>query len=52
MIALVFLYMTGVIFILGAEVNAALLKYRVREIINRSLEGRSAGREPDQAADR
>jgi membrane protein len=29
MIVLVFLYMVGVIFILGAEVNAALMKYRV-----------------------
>ena len=38
MIALVFLYMTGVIFILGAEINAALLKYRVRELISRSRE--------------
>ena len=51
MIALVFLYMTGVIFIIGAEINAALLKYRVREIINRSIEGRSGEREADQATD-
>jgi membrane protein len=29
MIVLVFLYMVGVIFMLGAEVNAALMKYRV-----------------------
>ena len=47
----IFLYMTGVIFILGAEINAALLKYRVREIINRSLEGRSAERQADEATD-
>ncbi|MGV1754287.1 YihY/virulence factor BrkB family protein [Agrobacterium sp. CG674] len=33
MIVLVFLYMVGVIFMLGAEVNAALMKYRVRHII-------------------
>ena len=33
MIALVFLYMTGVIFMLGAEINAALMKYRVRRLI-------------------
>jgi membrane protein len=39
MIALVFLYMTGVIFILGAEINAALLKYRVRDIIKRASRG-------------
>lgn len=31
MIVIVFLYMIGVIFLLGAELNAALLKYRVRE---------------------
>lgn len=29
MVVLVFLYMVGVIFMLGAEVNAALMKYRV-----------------------
>lgn len=29
MIVLVFLYMSGVIFIIGAEINAALMKYRV-----------------------
>ena len=33
MIALVFLYIVGVIFILGAEINAALLKYRVKHLI-------------------
>lgn len=47
MIALVFLYMTGVIFILGAEINAALLKYRVREIIRRG----SRDRESEPATD-
>jgi membrane protein len=35
MIALVFLYMIGVIFILGAEVNAALIKYRIWDIVLR-----------------
>ena len=30
MIVLVFLYMVGVIFMIGAEFNAALMKYRVR----------------------
>lgn len=34
MIVLIFLYMTGVIFMLGAEVNAALMKYRVRDILS------------------
>jgi membrane protein len=52
MIALVFLYMTGVIFILGAEINAALLKYKVRDIINRSLSARSGDAEPNKTADR
>jgi membrane protein len=33
MIALVFLYIVGVIFILGAEINAALMKYRVKHLI-------------------
>lgn len=33
MIVLVFLYMAGVIFLLGAEINAALMKYRVRYLI-------------------
>ncbi|UVC08793.1 YihY/virulence factor BrkB family protein [Rhizobium sp. TH2] len=47
MIALVFLYMTGVIFILGAEINAALLKYRVRDIIKRA----SRGQESEPATD-
>jgi membrane protein len=51
MIALVFLYMTGVIFIIGAEINAALLKYRVRDIIERSFETRSEDRQPDEATD-
>ncbi len=51
MIALVFLYMTGVIFIIGAEINAALLKYRVRALIERSFETRSEERQPDKATD-
>jgi membrane protein len=33
MIVLVFLYMAGVIFVMGAEINAALMKYHVRDII-------------------
>lgn len=45
MVALVFLYMTGVIFMLGAEVNAALLKYRVRYIFTRG------SREPHPTTD-
>lgn len=50
MIALVFLYMTGVIFMLGAEINAALMKYRVRYLIRRSF-SREQAVETDPAAD-
>lgn len=48
MIALVFLYMSAVIFMLGAEINAALMKFRVRHLFTRSLSERS---EPDPTAD-
>lgn len=50
MIALVFLYMSAVIFIIGAEINAAMIKYR---IMNRFF-WRVTGRRPllaDEAAD-
>lgn len=50
MIALVFLYMTGVIFMLGAEINAALMKYRVRYLIKRSF-SREETIDPDPATD-
>jgi membrane protein len=53
MIVLVFLYMAGVIFLLGAEINAALMKYRVRYLI-RGRESRHAERselEAHKAAD-
>lgn len=39
MIALVFLYMIAAIFIIGAEINAALMKYRVRYLLSRSILG-------------
>ena len=39
MIALVFLYMIGAIFIMGAEINAALLKYRVKHLILDRIRG-------------
>ncbi|MCP8896899.1 YihY/virulence factor BrkB family protein [Shinella daejeonensis] len=39
MIALVFLYIIGAIFIMGAEVNAALLKYRVRRLVSDRVHG-------------
>lgn len=50
MIALVFLYMTAVIFMLGAELNAALMKYRVRYLIRRSF-SREEAVETDPAPD-
>ncbi len=50
MIALVFLYMTAVILMLGGELNAALMKYKVRKIVRRSF-GRGDSSEPDPAAD-
>lgn len=37
MIALIFLYIVGAIFIIGAEFNAALMKYRVRHIVSKSF---------------
>ncbi|HUH48756.1 MAG TPA: hypothetical protein VLZ56_02760, partial [Mycoplana sp.] len=40
MIALVFLYIIGVIFILGAEINAAMMKFRVKRLILDRLRGR------------
>jgi membrane protein len=50
MIALVFLYMTGVIYMLGAEINAALMKYRVRRMIKRHF-SREHDVQADTAAD-
>ncbi|PVE55085.1 YihY/virulence factor BrkB family protein [Rhizobium rhizogenes] len=53
MIVLVFLYMVGVIFMLGAEVNAALMKYRVRRVVRAGIRTGSLRRalEADEAAD-
>ncbi|GCA47982.1 MULTISPECIES: YihY/virulence factor BrkB family protein [Sinorhizobium] len=39
MIVLVFLYMLGAIFIIGAEINAAILKYKVKLMVRRSFQG-------------
>jgi membrane protein len=44
MVVLIFLYMVGVIFIIGAEVNAALMKFRVRAIFSRNFLGGQAGK--------
>lgn len=38
MIVLVFLYMVAAIFIIGAEINAAILKYRVKRMVRRSFQ--------------
>jgi len=59
MIVLVFLYMVGVIFMLGAEINAALMKYRVYSVVvhaRRKRNNRHANRikdasEPDPTSD-
>ena len=53
MIVLVFLYMIGVIFIIGAEMNAALMKFRVRRMIARNYYGLddTKASEPDPAPD-
>jgi membrane protein len=53
MVVLIFLYMVGVIFIIGAELNAALLKFRVRAIFKRNfLRGDGDKRsEPDKLPD-
>ncbi|HEV7434575.1 MAG TPA: YihY/virulence factor BrkB family protein [Pseudorhizobium sp.] len=59
MIVLVFLYMVGVIFMLGAEINAALMKYRVYSVVvharrkrhNRDGSSIKDASEPDAAAD-
>ncbi|WP_425374245.1 YihY/virulence factor BrkB family protein [Neorhizobium lilium] len=47
MIVLVFLYMVGVIFMLGAELNAALMKYRIYSVFSRFRRERRL-REQDQ----
>ena len=41
MIVLVFLYMIAAIFIIGAEINAAILKYRVKRMVRRSFQFRN-----------
>jgi membrane protein len=54
MIVLIFLYMVSVIFIVGAEINAALMKFRVLRNFSRtfSVVGRDrvAGSKPDKTA--
>jgi membrane protein len=47
MIVLIFLYMLAVIFIMGAEINAALMKFRVRRL----LFGKTASPAPEAPSD-
>lgn len=49
MIVLVFLYMVAVIFMLGAELNAALMKYRVYSVVSRVQKERRR-REEEEAS--
>jgi membrane protein len=42
MIVLIFLYMLAVIFIMGAEINAALMKFRVRRLLFGKVASRAA----------
>jgi len=53
MIVLIFLYMVGVIFIIGAEINAALLKFRVRAIFRNNFLGGGQGKtsKPNKTTD-
>ncbi|WP_438752013.1 YihY/virulence factor BrkB family protein [Pararhizobium sp. O133] len=52
MIALVFLYIVGVIFILGAEINAAIMKYKVKRMVIRHIRGVKEGEaKPAETAD-
>jgi membrane protein len=55
MIVLIFLYMVGVIFMLGAEFNAALMKYRIYSVFSRFRRERKEllleQSKPDELAD-
>ncbi|WFU08436.1 YihY/virulence factor BrkB family protein [Rhizobium sp. CB3090] len=53
MIVLIFLYMLAVIFILGAEINAALMKFKVRRMLFRKGMGspEANGREADKISE-
>jgi membrane protein len=55
MIVLIFLYMVGVIFMLGAELNAALMKYRIYSVVSRVKKERKrreeAALQSDEPAD-
>ncbi|MDQ0321610.1 membrane protein [Pararhizobium capsulatum DSM 1112] len=47
MIVLVFLYMVGAIFIIGAEINAAIMKYKVKRMVIRHFRGQPMIEAPD-----
>lgn len=48
MIVLIFLYMLAVIFIMGAEINAALMKFRVRRLLFGKVVSRAAAEVPSE----
>ncbi|TIX92576.1 YihY/virulence factor BrkB family protein [Rhizobium sp. P44RR-XXIV] len=48
MIVLIFLYMLAVIFIMGAEINAALMKFRVRRLLFGKTASRPAEETPSE----
>ncbi|MFB2550417.1 YihY/virulence factor BrkB family protein [Ensifer soli] len=50
MVALVFLYMLGAIFIIGAEFNAAIMKFKVKRLVLSSLRGRRRAGDHDEEA--
>ncbi|SFB23843.1 membrane protein [Rhizobium sp. NFR07] len=52
MIVLVFLYMVGVIFMLGAEFNAAILKYKVYSVVKQVKRQRKVRRAQSLEADK
>jgi len=52
MIALIFLYMVGVIFIVGAEINAALMKFRVLRNFSRTFSVVGRDRVADSKSDK
>ncbi|MBB3411850.1 membrane protein [Rhizobium sp. BK316] len=52
MIALIFLYMVGVIFIVGAEINAALMKFRVLRNFSRTFSVVGRDRAADSKSDK
>ena len=52
MIVLVFLYMVGVIFIIGGEINAAMMKFKVLRMLERAYAGEPVNVPRSSEADR